>query len=220
MIEGRGGNAILSGEVIPHPFAWERIMSHSGRWNSLGRKAMEGDAEALGDLLESYRPQLKMIAARSLSPQLQVKADLSDVVQETFENACSSFRRSSITNGRQFWLWLRSMLVRRVCDVHRIYTYGKKRSLEKESSFYESGRTMLLDESTASEKLMRIESVERLSESMLRLPEAYRVVLQLRYLEELSCEEIAVEINRSPDAVRMLVNRAIVRLRFELDTNS
>lgn len=193
-------------------------MSHNVRWDAFGHQAINGDVEALGALLESYRPQLKMIAERSLSPQLQVKADISDVVQEAFENACESFGRSNVASGRQFWLWLRSMLVRRVCDAQRLYLHSKKRSLQRECCVDESKTPLVLDESTASEKLMRIESVERLSESIQGLPQAYRVVLQLRYLEDLSCEEIAVEINRSPDAVRMLVNRAIVRLRSELNS--
>jgi RNA polymerase sigma-70 factor (ECF subfamily) len=215
-IEAEGKDTIIFCEIVADLSAWESKMSHSALWNLFGRKAMDGDVEALGVLLESYRPQLKTIAGRSLSPRLLVKADLSDVVQETFENACGNFRRSSVTNGKQFWLWLRSMLVRRVCDVHRIYIYSKKRSLARETSVNDCRSAMVLDESTASERLMRIESAEMLSQSILKLPRPYRMVLELRYLEDLSCEEIAAEINRSPDAVRMLVNRAIARLRTQM----
>lgn len=191
-------------------------MSNSAIWNTLGRKAMEGDCEALGNLLESYRPQLKLIAGKSLSPRLRVKADVSDVVQETFEDACEDFGRSAVSNRRQFWSWLKSILLRRVCDVHRTYVSSLKRCLEREEAGQEVTETLLKEQSTASETAMRIESAEKLTASISQLPKPYRLVIELRFLHGLSCEEIAIQIERSPNAVRMLVNRAIARLRTVL----
>lgn len=187
-------------------------------WNAFGQKAIEGDVDALGSLLESYRPLMKAIAERSLSPRLHVKADVSDIVQETFEHACLSIRTANALNGRQLWAWLRSLLLRRVCDVYRSYASCQKRSVDREVSSSDWQDVIHREQSTASEKLIRIESMERLHKTLLDLPRAYSTVLQLRYVEGLTCDDIAVLIDRTPDAVRMLVNRATACLKTRLTT--
>lgn len=52
-----------------------------------------------------------------------------------------------------------------------------------------------------------------LANVLARLPEDYRDVLIFRHLENLSHEEIATRMNRSPGAVRMLLVRALSALR-------
>jgi RNA polymerase sigma factor (sigma-70 family) len=51
-----------------------------------------------------------------------------------------------------------------------------------------------------------------LQQALARLPADYRKVIELRFLEERSFEEIGRLTNRSPDAARKLWARAIERL--------
>ncbi len=53
-------------------------------------------------------------------------------------------------------------------------------------------------------------------EQLEQLPDDQRNVLLLRVVAELSVEQVAVVIGRSPDAVRQLQHRALARLRRQL----
>ena len=52
-----------------------------------------------------------------------------------------------------------------------------------------------------------------LADVLAQLPDDYREVLIFRHLENLSHDEIAARMNRSPGAVRMLWVRALAALR-------
>jgi RNA polymerase sigma-70 factor (ECF subfamily) len=67
---------------------------------------------------------------------------------------------------------------------------------------------------------MRGEQSATLERALDRLPEDYRRVIQLRYREERSFEEIAQLMQRSPNAARKLWARAIERLQQELEAPS
>ena len=53
-------------------------------------------------------------------------------------------------------------------------------------------------------------------EMLGRLPSVYDRALRLRYWEQLSLEEIALQMNRSTDAVQKLWFRAVERIKREL----
>jgi RNA polymerase sigma-70 factor (ECF subfamily) len=58
---------------------------------------------------------------------------------------------------------------------------------------------------------------EELRLTLEQLREDYRTVLVLRFLSELSPEETAQVMGRSPGAVRVLQHRALAALRSMLD---
>ena len=56
----------------------------------------------------------------------------------------------------------------------------------------------------------------RLADALEQLPEDYRQVIMLRNIEDLSHEEVASRMQRTPGAVRMLWLRALAALREQL----
>lgn len=52
--------------------------------DSMLNRALDGDREALGWLLSSFRNYLKFLADEQIDRRVRGKADASDVVQETF----------------------------------------------------------------------------------------------------------------------------------------
>jgi RNA polymerase sigma-70 factor (ECF subfamily) len=58
---------------------------------------------------------------------------------------------------------------------------------------------------------------EEIRETLDRLPEDYRMVLILRFLSELSPDETARVMKRSPGAIRVLQHRALNALRDLLE---
>ena len=55
--------------------------------------ARAGNTQALGQLLELYRNYLKLLARSQVDLHLRSRADASDLVQETFLDACRDFHQ-------------------------------------------------------------------------------------------------------------------------------
>src|SRR5437867_1737260 len=84
-------------------------------------RARQGDAVALGQLLEAYRSYLAILARLQIGRRLQGKLDPADVVQETFLQAHRSFAQFQGTTEGEFMTWLRQILVTRLANVVRHY---------------------------------------------------------------------------------------------------
>jgi len=190
-------------------------ISHSDVWLSYGEKAIDGDPEALGQLLETYRPILSSLANRSIPESLKPKIGTSDIVQQTCEDAVAGLPDLRARNGRSFWKWLTSLLSKNVADVHRRFVASEKRSVDRELDM----NVQELPKTSGSSLVQRVsqkELAEHLSAALQRIPPAHRQMLQWRFLEERSCEEIGQMVSRTPDAVRMMVGRSLKRLQQEM----
>jgi RNA polymerase sigma-70 factor (ECF subfamily) len=64
---------------------------------------------------------------------------------------------------------------------------------------------------------VRKERSELLNATLQALPDRYREVIELRNVQGLSFEEIAVKLNRSSGATRMLWLRAIDAVRKQMN---
>jgi RNA polymerase sigma-70 factor (ECF subfamily) len=191
-------------------------------------EARDGRAGALGDLLELYRNYLTLLARTQIDMHLQGRASASDVVQETFLDACRDFARFRGSNEAELLAWLRQVLV---CNLGRLVqqqVLAQKRSVRREVSL--ERRLADLDESSArieaalvgrqsspSASAQRRERIALLADQLARLPDDYREVIVLRNLEGLAFDEVARRMGRSAGAVRILWVRAVDRLRQQLE---
>ena len=66
----------------------------------------------------------------------------------------------------------------------------------------------------------KVEETERLARAFRALSEEHRAVLVRSQIDGASAAEIAIELGRSPEAVRKLVARALARLSAELEPPS
>ena len=67
-----------------------------------------------------------------------------------------------------------------------------------------------------SSRIVLREDVERLQRALLTLDSTQREVIILRRYEELGFQEIGARLDRSPDACRMLLARALTALTLKL----
>jgi len=177
--------------------------------------ARAGSQEALGQALEACRRYLVDIARQELDPTLQAKGGASDVVQDTFLEAQRDFGQFHGQSDGELRAWLRQLLLHHVYKLARRYRDTQKRA---------AGRELPLEQAvgtngpiaTPSVQAMAAEQAEALRQALARLPDDYRQVIQGRYQEHLSFEEIAGQLGRSAGAVRKLWARAIERLQAEL----
>ena len=189
--------------------------THSAIWAQFGERAVNGDRSAIGGLLETYRPLLLSIANRELSAPLKTKVGASDLVQQTCEDAIIGITQVRARSGQQFWGWLSSLMTKNVIDVQRRFLASQKRSIRREVPEGSEAVTQSNDDTPVDKNLIDNETAEQLHLCLSRLPVAHREVLKWRFLESRSCQEIGQVLNRTEDAVRMMVNRALERLEKE-----
>lgn len=186
-------------------------------------KAKEGDDAALGELLQRYRPYLRVMAEQAIGPALGQRHDASDVIQQTCIEAVTAFPGFEGASEGQLSAWLRQILRRNVSNLVRD-NRAAKRDVRKEQALYQGGAMTTLvwldpqaGESSPSEKVMRGEGVLRLAAALETLPDDQRAAVRMRFLDGLSLAEIANELDRSTSAVAGLLHRGLRGLEGKLD---
>jgi RNA polymerase sigma-70 factor (ECF subfamily) len=191
------------------------------------RCARQGDASALGTLLEMYRQYLSLIARLQLDQTLLGKVSSSDIVQDTFLNAKRGFSEFRGQTERELITWLRRIMANRLVEAARFFnTQQRDAKLERamearvDQSSLAIGRWLIANSPSPSEQVSKREQAVLLANALGALPPDYREVLVLRHLEDLSFPDISTRMNRTLDSVKNVWARAIVKLRSELEARS
>jgi RNA polymerase sigma-70 factor (ECF subfamily) len=200
-------------------------METAGDAVMLLRLARDGDADALGQLLDGYRNYLALLARLQLSRTLRSKTDPADIVQDTFLKAhrnCPAFRGEA---EPEFTAWLRRILATTVANLVRHYRGTAQRDVRLERQMADEldessralDRGLVAPSSSPSDKAQKREQAVRLADALESLSPAYREVIILRHLEDLSFPEIARRLGRSLDSVKKLWVRGLARLRERME---
>jgi len=186
-------------------------------------RAGNGDERAVNELFEHHRPYLRLLAQQSLDSGIGVRADESDLVQQTLLSAFKNFKGFQGKNPGQFIAWLQTIHERNVVDVIRTHT-AQKRDHTRESPLADGPE---LDQGklpnrveTPSAQAMRIEAVVQLARALEGLPEDQYTAVRLRHLEGWPVERIAEKMDRSEEAVAGLVKRGMKKLKQRLRAES
>jgi RNA polymerase sigma-70 factor (ECF subfamily) len=187
------------------------------RLTDLLLEARAGSTAALGELLETCRAYLLVVARHELRAPLQAKLDPADLVQETFIEATRDFADFRGETEAQLLGWLRGILRHNLADVTRRYeTNARCVSQEVPLHNASAAPSPAGEAKTVCEQLIAREQRRALDAAVQRLPASYRQVLQLRYGQACSFAEIAMSLQRSPEAARKLWSRALGRLRHDM----
>jgi RNA polymerase sigma-70 factor (ECF subfamily) len=187
-------------------------------------RARQGEANALGLLLERYRSYLTLLARVQIGRRLQGKADPADLVQEAFLEATGHFGQFRGTTEPELTAWLRQILASRLAHLLRRYYGTQARDVrlervlgdELDQSSRAFDRGLIAAQSSPSQQVHRREQAVLLADALDRLPPDYREVIMLRHLEGLTFPEVATRLGRSVDSVEKLWVRALPRLRREM----
>lgn len=191
-------------------------------------RARAGGSSALGDLLAQYRGYLTLLARVQIGRRLQGKVDPQDLVQEVFLEAHRHFGRFRGTSEAELTQWLRQILRAQLLHLLRRYFGTRGRDLRLERQLAEEldatsqalDRALVAPHSSPSQQATRREQAARLADALNQLPDDYRDVLVLRYLEGLRFPEIAPRMGRSVEATKKLWVRALDRLRRTIGISS
>lgn len=204
--------------------------STSQRFDRLMGHAKGGAAPQLGELLESYRNYLYLLASTQIDPRLRAKVSPSDLVQETMLGAYRDFHAFQGQNERQLIAWLRQILIHRLHVFVQQHLLAERRNVRREVSLDDlaaalahssqklnAGGLLADPGPSPSAQVMQREGAVRLANHLQRMRPDYREVIVLRNLQGLPFEEIATQLGRSSGAVRMLWLRAIQQLREQME---
>jgi len=157
-----------------------------------------GDTGAFAELADGHRERLRLLVTRMLGDG----SDAEDVVQETLLRAYLSL--TQLRDPSRFGGWLAGIALNLArMTLRRRAAYARALARVAPSP----ARLELPEER---------EVLQLVRDSLELLPPGERQVVVLHYVEGLSCEEIAVLLDRSPGAVRVRLHRARARLREEL----
>jgi RNA polymerase sigma-70 factor (ECF subfamily) len=172
--------------------------------------ARGGDDDALGELIENFRPMLRADAMQTLT-EVQGRVDASDIVQLTWWSAFRAFPKFE-GDVDAFVGWLRNIHDRNLRDAVRDQRAAKRAiRLEVSPSAALPGAAGRI--TSPSQKLVRIEQQQHMEACLALLPAAQKEALRLRYYDELPIADIVERMARSETAVAGLLKRGLSALR-------
>ncbi len=194
------------------------------RVSNLLSQARRGRGSSVGALLQLYRNYLLVLASTQIERRLKPRMSPSDIVQETMLRAHQNFAQFRGTTEPELVAWLRQILVNNLAKFVERHVLAARRDVRREVSIERLGQA--LEQSTVQLAALLPAAVKSpstsaelredavlLADRLAALAPDYREVLVLRNLQGLPFEEIALRMNRSASAARMLWLRAIEKLR-------
>ena len=191
----------------------------------LVRQSIAGDKVALGQLLLSYYDRLERHVVYQIPQDLRALVQSQDILQQTCVRAFSAIGAFQLTPKSSFYGWLRTIADNLVKDAAKHRRRERRASTPSEpstnsQSYADLFARMALSSTTPSRTAVTRESVRCLQLALASLPQEYREVIRLRYLEGRSIEEIAATMGRSTNAIRGLCYRAKEKLHDALGRSS
>ena len=167
-------------------------------------RAQTGSAEAYRALFERYNDRLLYYARRMLSNV----AEAEDVVQETWLSVIRNLARLEEPGAFRTWLYriARNGAVSRLRKAHREVPFDDDIEVVEEDE----------EENQGGEEVFENVDAEALHAALESLSPAHRDVLTLRFLEDLSYEDIADVVECGIGTVRSRIHYAKKSLRRRL----
>lgn len=174
------------------------------------------------------RPWMMVLADQALPDFLRHRVDASDIVQQAMTEAWNSRENYRGTTTAQRMAWLKTILKRSVTRQQERLLDTQKRDMRREfdcelslDNASQRLERFAIDTATRPDAAAeKAEQIIRVASVLDDLPPDYRQVLMLRHFEDLEHEAIAMRMDRTPAAVRMLWIRALKSLKQKLEPSS
>jgi RNA polymerase sigma-70 factor (ECF subfamily) len=152
--------------------------------------------------------------------RIRSKLDSVDVVQDALVLALGGLKDFTYKDEGDFLRWLSTIAENRLRDIFEKF-HADKRDIRRETPLNKQGsrtRDTLMPAidpagtTTPSIIVSKQEQLDRLEKALDALKPEYRQVVVLKKIEGLSYAEIAKRLGKSPEAVGMLLSRAMAAL--------
>jgi RNA polymerase sigma-70 factor (ECF subfamily) len=169
------------------------------------RRAQDGDAEALNQLLTRYLPRLRRWASGRLPMQVRELADTNDLVQDALIGSIRQLRQFEDRGEGALQAYLRQAVKNRIVDeVRRVQRRPPKDPLDP--MLPDGGRSPL-------ELAIGAEALDRYEAALAELTDTERQAVVARLELGYTYDEIAAIVNKpTGGAARVAITRAIAKL--------
>jgi RNA polymerase sigma-70 factor (ECF subfamily) len=183
--------------------------------------AAAGDPQALDQLFARCLPRLRRLLALKAGSALR-HADLDDLVQEAYLEATRQFCDYTYQGPDSFFRWLATVAMNRLANLQRMAA-AQKRDRRRELPLQRDGSTMVPGavqpaDTGPGPRTMTLgaEAQTRLDAALATLSADDREVITLARVQGLSLQEIAERMERTRNAVALLLSRALRKLKAEM----
>ncbi|MDP6942435.1 MAG: sigma-70 family RNA polymerase sigma factor [Planctomycetota bacterium] len=177
--------------------------------------AQDGDSEAAERLWARYYDKLVPAVRIRLGQKLRSKVETLDIVQNVFLEAVSSASEKDFKSQGHFRAWLNRLVENRIRKSARDFGRQKRDTSKERPLMNTTGeeRTTIRHDAPRPVSIVEeFDELERMEKSMELLPQEVRELLVMRFFDEMTYGEIGEVLNRTEEAARKAVNRAIEML--------
>lgn len=175
-------------------------------------QVLKGDQNAYSDIVNLYQHKLYQICYRMLGNMQEAE----DITQEAFIRAYINLH--SFDQKRKFTTWLyrigTNLCIDRLRKKKPDYYLDAEVAGTEGLDMYSQ---IAIEEALPEEQLEQMELQERIQYEISRLPEKYRSVIVLKYIEELSLQEISEILDMPLGTVKTRIHRGREALRKQLN---
>ena len=172
--------------------------------NKLIEDSIRGKASAFGSLYDYYQPKIY----RFVLVKVGRREEAEDLTHQTFLNAWANVKRYQ-NLGFPFSSWLYRIARNLIVDFYR--TRRNESSLEKIDPEY-----FVVQASTHFDVADKMD-VEKVKSAIQNLKPEYQDVIMMRFVEDMAIKEVALAMDKTEGAVKLIQHRAIKELKNLLD---
>ncbi|WP_321575647.1 RNA polymerase sigma factor SigW [Paenibacillus guangzhouensis] len=174
--------------------------------------ARKGDQRAFAEIVELYKDKIFHLAYRMLNNRHEAE----DVVQDTFLRVYKNLDRYDENQKFSTWIY---RIGTNLC-IDRLRKRKPTYSLDAEMNDQEGvdGYSILpSDDRTPESELLLSETQQLIRQAIESLPAKYKTVMVLRYLQDLSLQEISDVLDMPVTTIKTRVHRGREYLRKKLE---
>ena len=189
----------------------------------LENRLRAGETDLFAEVFTTHRARIWQIVNFRLDNGVRGRVDPDDVVQEVYLAAQKRLKHFVGGGFDSFFLWLRLVAMQTLSNVHRTHLGTSSRSTLRESKAASADRwgntvsclsqRFAAQLTSPSQAAVRGEMVDLAQQAIETMNEIDREVLTMRHFEELTNQEVAIELEISIKAASIRYVRALERLR-------
>lgn len=171
----------------------------------------QGDRHAFAELVNLYKDKIYFLAYRMMNNVQEAE----DVVQETFLRVYMNLHRYDDTHKFSTWIFriATNLCIDRLRKRKTVYSLDSRMNEDDDNDWY----SLLQGDTDVPEKELVIsETQEEVRKAIDELPEKYKSIVILRYLHDLSLQEIGDILNMPISTIKTRVHRGREFLRKKL----
>jgi RNA polymerase sigma-70 factor (ECF subfamily) len=182
-------------------------------------RARAGDLGALEELVVEHVPALRAFIRARAGAALRERESSSDLVQSACREVLADLASFEYRDDTAFRRWLYLAAERKIQDRVRHHARDRRDAAREQLLGDEDARVVdtYARFCTPSRIAIAREEMQRIERALDRLPATYRDVLRSRHVLGLTNAEIARDMQRTPEYVRMVLARAKSKLAQALD---